>query len=78
MGEPNTMSQYTAHFQPLAGCIRVLEPGGKFGDPYVWSCTALCQGDTVELLGAMEAPSNAVRRAVRDMLVDHGFPADCG
>ena len=73
MGYPNTKSEYTAHFQPLAGCIRVFEPGGEFGDPYVWSCTALCQGDTVELLGAMEAPSNAVRRAVQDMLVDMEF-----
>ncbi len=67
------MDQYTAHFQPLVGCVRVFEPGGRFGDAYVWSCTALCQGDTVELMGAMEAPTNAVRRAVQDLLVGLGY-----
>jgi hypothetical protein len=73
MGEPDTTTRYVAHFQPLAGCVRVFQPGKGFGDPYVWSCTALCQGDTVELLGALEAPTNAVRRAVQDLLVEMGF-----
>lgn len=72
-GDPNTINQCTAHFQPLVGCVRVFEPGKGYGDPYVWSCTALCEGDTVELMGAMQAPTTSVRRAVQDLLVGLGF-----
>jgi hypothetical protein len=67
------MGQYTAHFQPLVGCVRVFAPGQKLGDPYVWSCTAVCQGDTVELLGALQAPTHAMRRAVQDVLLEMGL-----
>ena len=67
------VAPHTAHFQPLAGCVRVFEPGKRLGDPYVWSCTVLCQGDTVELMGAMRAPTSAQRRAVQDLLLGMGF-----
>jgi hypothetical protein len=67
------MSKHTAHFEPLVGCVRVFEPGRKLGDPYVWSCTAVCQGDSVELIGALQAPTHAMRRAVQDLLTGMGF-----
>lgn len=37
----------------------------RYGDPYIWSCTVVRKGDTIELKGAVSAPPAKGREAFR-------------
>lgn len=64
-----------ASVQELAGAlaIRIHPPGGRFGDPYIWSCVVIPDGSVAVIHLVARAPKPAERRALVKALCERGF-----
>jgi len=64
----------TADLEPLTSLIRVFPDGGRYGDPYTF-CATLRHLDrkTVEIVGALRAPTPGEWRAIRTALAGAGI-----
>lgn len=52
-----TYSCSTESLGPGVHLLRVHEgPGGRYGDPFVWACTVVGDGEVATLKGAVAAP----------------------
>jgi hypothetical protein len=62
-----------ANLEHLASILRVFPDGSSYGDPFSWSATLRwIAPDTVEVCGAMRAPTPSEWRAIRECLVSLG------
>jgi len=69
------MSSSKAFLTPIdkGGVVRVI-PGGRYGDPYSFSCTyEIIDGETVELLGVMSLPNFSDMRALLRAFWEDGY-----
>lgn len=57
-----------ASIQVTTAIVRTHEDGGKYGDPWTWTCTAQIVGDTAYLYAALRAPTNAEARALKKIM----------
>jgi hypothetical protein len=63
-----------ADLEIIAGILRVGGDDWEYGKPYDWACTAVrVDHKTVELMGAIRAPSPSEWRAIRETLISAGF-----
>lgn len=63
-----------AEFEPLSGIIRVFKDNEKYGDSYTWIVTCrFINKETVELMGAIKAPTLNEFKAVKNMLKQKGI-----
>ena len=61
-----------ADLEPLSAVIRVYADGCKHPDPYVWTATVkFINPETVEIIGAMRAPTPSEWRAIMNELARH-------
>jgi hypothetical protein len=62
-----------AKIEPLAGVIRVFDQGKAYGDPYRFIITVKwLDPETVELIGATQAPTPSEWRAIKEALIAGG------
>lgn len=62
-----------AHFEPLAGVIRVFEDGKSYGDEYVWCATCrFLDVDRVEILGVTKPMKPSVWRSIVEKFREMG------
>lgn len=62
-----------ADLQPLVSLIRIFPEGGQYGDPYTYCATIRhLDRETVEIIGALRAPTPSEWRAIRVALADAG------
>ena len=67
---------YTAHIEPVAGCLRVFAPGKQFGSPSYGFCGTVRYIDirTIEICGVRKpAPTPPEWRAIRNLCKAEGI-----
>jgi len=63
-----------AELEPLSFVLRIWSDGQHYGDPYDWCATVVrIAPDTLEVLGAMRAPTPAEWRAINDAAFMAGY-----
>ena len=64
----------TADLEPLVSLIRIFPDGGRYGDPYSYCATIRhLDRETVEIIGALRAPTPGEWRAIRVALAGAGI-----
>jgi len=68
------MSDTTVHLEPIAFVVRIFSGGRTFGQPYDWCATAVrIAPETLEIMGALRAPTGAEYRALQRGLLAMGW-----